>query len=103
MSKHTPGPWKLAQDGGAGNRTRLVILGPRTLARGELAQIGDKWRAPDDEDRANARLIAAAPALLEALRGVANYIRILEREGYITDDDVKAVRAAIAQAEGGKP
>jgi hypothetical protein len=48
---------------------------------------------------ANARLIAAAPDLLEALEGTA---ALLEALGYAADDSltVGAARAAIAKAKG---
>ncbi|WP_127812463.1 hypothetical protein [Bordetella avium] len=58
-TKHTPGPWKcqLAKSGSG----RLQVSGPR----GE--QIAILWRSSKETTEANARLIAAAPDLLEAL------------------------------------
>jgi len=58
MSEHTPGPWRI---GDAGN----TIFGPPTdrPAPDRIADMsGTKNR------RANARLIAAVPAMLEALK-----------------------------------
>lgn len=68
MSKHTPGPW-IAKDATLPNRavTRWVILEPEngfTLADTGNADTDKK------QDAANARLIAAAPDLLEALRSL---------------------------------
>lgn len=50
---------------------------------------------------ANARLIAAAPDLLEALEEILghNYIAFVE-EGPISDDEWKRAKAAIAKAKG---
>ncbi len=62
---HTPGPWTImAMDADIGCRT---ILGGRSyFAITETVGLSD-----DDEDRANAHLIAAAPELLEALEAIA--------------------------------
>jgi hypothetical protein len=95
MSGHTPGPWRwLSADTLVGDHGhRPVVL---TRWRKGLAQ-----RDPEggllrtfDPDSPDARLIAAAPDLLAALKVVTN-----------TDDhadpEVRAtVRAAIAKAEG---
>jgi len=77
---HTPGPWTVESDG-----TTLVMDG----------QIVATAIAPDgariDEQRANARLIAAAPDLLVALQAV---LRVADRATVEFD----AARAAIAKA-----
>lgn len=66
MSGHTPAPWTVdardqGQDGG-GHRSTLVMI----LA-GDM-RIATMFSAQDRE--ANARLIAAAPELLEALKDI---------------------------------
>jgi hypothetical protein len=80
MSKHTPGPWEVEDD------TDEVIVSRDPEANG--FQIVAKTYGPDDA--ANARLIAAAPDLLAALKHV--------RDIYA---DIEIVRDAIAKAEGG--
>jgi hypothetical protein len=84
MSGHTKGPWK------AEEFDVVRATGPkedRTIAFGAL--FGSESA---DEAKANARLIAAAPELLEALK------YLLELGG---DDDRRiAAEAAIAKAEG---
>lgn len=61
------------------------------------AKRGQAWNAPDAEGMANARLIAAAPDLLDALKA-------LMPEGWGDDDTmdhmpgIKLARAAIAKA-----
>ena len=90
MSKHTPGPW--LRDG-----DRVYTL--HKLAHVEAsrwnAQVRPSVGCPPDEADANARLIAAAPELLEALKWTA---RALDKEHPAA---IKA-RAAIAKAEGEK-
>lgn len=90
MSKHTPGPWKATFKAGT-----YLIQSPewRTIALAGYT---------DSEDDANARLIAAAPDLLEAIRSMVDMFErhIDGREG---PDDAAArwdkARAAIAKAE----
>lgn len=84
MSKHTPGPW---------------------TADGTRVYIGDNPK--DVGSVANARLIAAAPDLLEALKGVVATNcaqRALAYPDTFADLSfaiaVDAARAAIAKAEG---
>lgn len=64
---HTPGPWRVGDAGATVFGPRTDAPSPRTVAR-----ITAKPCA-SDEDRANARLIAAAPDLLEALERIAGY------------------------------
>jgi hypothetical protein len=87
MSKHTPGPWTIdVAYGGWSIRSKGIML---ALSGGSIST----WITPEDEDAANARLIAAAPDLLEALKRVCSH-------GYRTSPDWDNARAAIAKAEG---
>lgn len=98
MSKHTPGPWRVepVED------QEVLIL---TQEHGRIAEcfwIGDSQGPRLDATLANARLIAAAPELLEALRycvGRLQDIETLESAPlalkYLAD-----ARALIAKAEG---
>ena len=89
--KHTPGPWSIDPDDG----------GPWYCVR----EPGGGWIAQVPEpDSADARLIAAAPELLEVLRAVAA-AGGQDRHGFanaaaLQDDDALShrVRAAIGQA-----
>jgi hypothetical protein len=100
---HTPGPWHVcgAERGGCicghvwdatGNvhvasATALNMVNPDDLESQEVC-VHDV-----DETKANARLIAAAPDMLAALKAV---VAIADRR----TDEFDAARAAIAKAEG---
>jgi len=56
---------------------------------------------PEQENKANAKLCAAAPDLLEALKRWAEYSPGIMSKGCPVGDLVAATRAAIARAEGG--
>lgn len=91
MSKHTPGPWNYAIpedgfvscEGGQICRRPLRALNPR---RGT-------WEA-------NARLIAAAPELLDALESALSVIQSEYPESKWANYGVPKIRAAIDKAEG---
>ena len=94
MSKHTPGPWKLSVDGcNAENNRANVIEG----ADGSLIVYGNA----NDSD---ARLIAAAPELLEALIGLLSDIeeyQSINLLGGSSNHWQITAHAAIAKATGG--
>lgn len=68
MNKHTPGPWFAVADKGQ----TIIRTSRSSAAFSPLAIVkGDKRDTLKDQE-ANARLIAAAPDLLEALEYVAD-------------------------------
>lgn len=84
MSKHTPGPW--LYDYAPGYCGELIALEDGTT----LAEF------VTEPSEANARLIAAAPDLLDALTDVMNFVA-----ADLIDSDVGVkARAAIAKAKG---
>ena len=89
MSAHTPGPWHTAGEQGV-------------QIRSQRDQIAKVWCMRGNEWKANARLIAAAPDLLEALREYRAAILFAQDKqalmSAIKSADDKA-RAAIAKAE----
>ena len=95
MSKHTPGPWEIQEHP---NGIYKYISGPEHL---EFAQV--VWCMEDDERspecEANARLIAAAPELLEA---VEELLACTEGQAIYNfmEPQKKKARAAIAKAKG---
>jgi hypothetical protein len=104
MSKHTPGPWI-----GAGpsfgdplpRYTTSIVTEWEHEDEGCIDICELPFHHHDDENEANARLIAAAPDLLEAL---TYWMVFIESE---QDDERQApwvanARAAIAKATGGE-
>jgi hypothetical protein len=89
MSKYTPGPWRLTEFQGCFAYVSSVY-------HGDLARV--VWRIEDDEHtpecEANARLISAAPDLLEALK------RIKETGVYVGAIAEEMMDSAIKRAEG---
>ena len=86
MSKHTPGPWEMRGPCASG-RYSVIHNGP-------LFYVGDAGEPGDGE--ANARLAAAAPELLEALRELVAYHGSDVDNGL--DELLTAARTAIAKA-----
>ena len=93
--KHTPGPWLF--------RERRVNAGDMTAPRWSVLAGGDEsilicsLKRYDEEDAANARLIAAAPELLEAAEA------LLEKIGHVcgVETERRALLRALAKATGG--
>lgn len=111
-STHTPGPWLVAQSGYA-NSPAVVYVGDRAPAHNRAGFLdGVNWIATvrDDESpdhpqyAANARLIAAAPDLLVALREITeryqHYLNLpsAERTSQTLSDMDTLARAALAKA-----
>ena len=88
MAGYTPGAWRVDNDNDVVAKLGYMIA--------DLMVMDGK---PTEEDRANARLIAAAPDLLEALNGL---IEEIDDCAQPSDwDFYDASRAAIARAKGG--
>lgn len=67
-TKHTPGPWTLEDRG-----YKFVVSKPgKGYITRDVCRMDASTMSAFDQD-ANARLIAAAPDLLEALRHIANH------------------------------
>ena len=101
MSKHTLAPWSLETVPTAVGHCHKVGPFPSLGARPETfacvyADGEPAGGAVHDELKANARLIAASPDLLEAAKGVFG------QEGVLPEPVWKALEAAILKAEGGK-
>ena len=112
-SKHTPGPWDVIPQNGAGPMIAHCYdtgndINPTGLRL--VCHVLER-KASQEVDRANARLIAAAPELLEALKGLLAVFapggNIAASEGSadraVAEADAEAVaaaNAAIAKAEG---
>lgn len=87
QAKHSPGPWTLA-DG-------YIIA---DADGSDVAQ----WYASEsteEQDLANARLIAAAPDLMDAC--LAALSQLTEDRAEYLEQDIAQLRAAVAKATGG--
>lgn len=93
---HTPGPWNVAQN---------IVAGEDTFIYDECADrlaIVRGKDVPHSIASANARLIAAAPELLEALRTVLMRLDLEPVDAVFPCSAMREdIRAAIARAEGG--
>lgn len=98
QAKHTPGPWRT--DGFHG---RIEKITPQEDS-GVCVAVMPMWEAEyEAEKNANARLIAAAPEMLEALRQTELQLEYLNAkfiETGTTNQLLAQVRAVIAKAEG---
>ena len=99
MSAHTPGPWRLVREGDAfdgywnilaAHQTARSKFGPQVAT--VLGRLGH-----DSESEANARLIAAAPRMLEALRAA---LARFESEPVGVAAHIGAIRAILRDVEG---
>ena len=94
-AKHTPGPWQACDVGDYSDydgRCRVILGNDLRIA----VVLGDH-----DESAANARLIAAAPDLLEELEDMVSLVEYLMNDSYDNKETAEA-RAAIARAKGGE-
>lgn len=97
--KHTPGPWSWSNAYETTDGRRTWSLVSEENGYGILSCDGEENSPQGINDEPNARLIAAAPELLEALQAAWNCICELPA----TQDRVEAaelVRNAIAKATG---
>ena len=90
MAKPTPGPWFM----GSTQRADSVDIGADDNSNVALVYTMEGDVEDAATGRANARLIRAAPDLLEACRGV------VEKGGF-DHTDMMRIRAAYAKATGG--
>jgi len=99
QAKYTPGPWALQYEptSTAGVRVRFDIRSATriAIASGQSQEhLGEDVGVQEVECIANARLIAAAPELLEALQETLGYFPAEFRS------QLEKARAAIAKATG---
>lgn len=114
-AKHTPGPWTLLPE--EADKDYLRIRGTRLGARYKVANVHMPrlWEShyvlrdrENAESVANARLIAAAPELLEAAKLVLEWYEAEDNHSgtdfyqrmQMCRDSEDAIRAAIAKATG---
>ena len=94
-SRHTPGPWHLSEC--ATQTTRAGIVSVDGLHITDVNGYG----MTDSQNQANATLLAAAPAMYEALKAALDYYRGVFTGNTVTDEMMSSkLEQALAQAEG---
>lgn len=97
---HTKGPWKVKNWKYASPGRESVP----TITNGQdaIAEVFPLWCPDDrgDERAANARLIAAAPELLEALTNIYGELCEMVGFGGVSTESMQDAESAIAKAEG---
>lgn len=98
MSKHTPGPWKVlySVDGTTVDTARPVRFNLTTAGTAVICKVALHDDAEHFSGEDNARLIAAAPEMLSALKVAEDYLREAAGAPMLA----KALREVIAKAEG---
>jgi hypothetical protein len=91
---HTPGPWKVTDDSEIGRPDRLFISFNDGEFDFDLAEINSEHA---DDARANARLIAAAPEMLQCLYKLREQLEVIIGDNTAL---IAMVNRTIAMAEG---
>lgn len=92
MSKHTKGPWHV-------NSRDDTVRSKDSIRIADIDVINGEWGDNCPESQANARLIAAAPELLQACK--AALVTMADDDLYERcRETFKTVESAIAKAEG---
>lgn len=110
-TKWTPGPWLVTKShDGIAIAMGSAIISPYEYTTGHLWKTDLYWGEEDDEDVANAHLIAAAPELYEILsmlvdnsEAVAFYPSAIEQSDWGSVDFeewAQRARAVLAKARG---
>ena len=105
--RHTPGPWKAEGDEFYTTAGRVYIEGPNGWKDQPIANCD--WDLGLEENEANARLIAAAPEMLEAAKKLQDctgitpngMVVVIGGRNHDYNQAMKLLRTAIAKAEGG--
>ena len=95
-TKHTPGPWHIAPRK-PGNAYRITQSETPQTGALVIADLSCGAHRPDAEQAANARLIAAVPDLLEALKGLFRECAMVHK-CWGDSDNTKEADAAIESA-----
>ena len=86
--KHTPGPWTFHENGDGS----FAILGDKLSDKEYRWVVGffQNGEFSTEKQIANAKLIAAAPEMLEALQAANNYFVDLQNKCALTNPDERA-------------
>lgn len=95
-TRHTPGPWRLEEDSKSGHCCfEYSIVGNGPTHEVNIAEVIGSYGG--DPNLQNARLIAAAPELLDALKDALCALEVIDKQYvYVIDK----ARLAITKATG---
>jgi len=94
---HTPGPWLLNENNNWKTNPFSVTVRKRGVHSTTIANVPTRMTIPPQEQKANARLISAAPDLLDALLKLPQHHGATEQEWW---DWIDTARTAIDKATG---
>lgn len=98
-AKHTPAPWRVEGHRSGVPHGHIISHGINSHGDGPEGYVCDTWNSSD----ADARLIAAAPDLLEALKGIIDDDDAgvsLNDQRARWNDRMTAAKAAVLKATG---
>jgi hypothetical protein len=99
-TKHTPGPWSCGGFFNKGDGDKMPIICNREIDFG-IDRCDIAYMCIGNEKmHSNARLIVAAPLMLEALKAIYADGHVVS---VMSDNQLKIVKEAIAAAEGETP
>jgi hypothetical protein len=96
MIKYTPGPWEV--DESNPNLVARLVDGVYEYVCEVAPSSFSTRECSDEQEEADARLIAAAPELLEALQNLEGQVRLFCEQYGEADFETGQARAAIAKA-----
>ena len=101
MGKHTPGPWRAV--GFHGDKTWLHVQADYDGEVHEICDLDEPagGRSPRLKE-ADARLIAAAPEMYDALLGVLPFLDAATGDDDAIREQYERIEDVLAKAEGGK-
>lgn len=103
MSEYAPGPWSICGTGLLRHPQSDTIIESTVIEAANWGRIGE-WVDCSDEEEANVRLIAAAPAMADALRNITNEANVARLRGAdIPVEKINAGYAALALLEEPAP
>lgn len=93
--KHTPGPWRIGTAPPNGEQAIETI-------RGMMVAVATTGVGMENETLANARLIAEAPEMLQALRSIAAITTCADQDQDAMCAEIQGIcRIALAKVTGG--
>lgn len=98
-TQHTPAPWHIGPITSQGHNVQIRAVNQESPEFEVSVAILGGWGTSKEENEANARLIAAAPELLEALIEAGKYLQGDVGCAY-PQELFEVIQAAIAKATG---